>query len=67
MNEQLGAGDHPAVYEGVRRVVMCMVRSGQLERVKEPFKHTGRFRYFAKRGLDGPIAELDKAYRQEDW
>ena len=65
VNFELGATDDGSrfVCEGdVRRVVMRMFDGGQLERAKEVFRNKPRFRYFRITRLDGPIAELERAY-----
>jgi hypothetical protein len=56
-----------AVYIGdVRTVVTRMLHAGQLLPEPETFNKTHtRFRYFRKRGLDGPIADLERAYHDE--
>jgi hypothetical protein len=65
MNAELGTpdhGPHSAVYQGhVRSLVMRMFHAGQLERAGETFKNKPRWRYFRKRGLDGPIVDLERA------
>jgi hypothetical protein len=55
------------VYEPALRVlVKRMFAAGQLERVGEPACNgQTRYRYFRKRGLDGPIADLDRAYHHD--
>jgi hypothetical protein len=65
VNFELGATDDGSrfVCEGdVRRVVMRMFDGGQLELAKEVFRNKPRFRYFRITRLDGPIAELERAY-----
>lgn len=55
-----------AVYESeIRNLVVRLVRDGQLEREPEPFEGKIRYRYSRKRGLDGPIADLERAYRDD--
>jgi hypothetical protein len=58
-------GKHRAVYESnVRSLVMRMLQAGQLQRISESFKNKPRYRYFVKRALDGPIADLEQVYRE---
>jgi hypothetical protein len=73
LNAELGTPDHEPysalvaepVYQGnVRSLVMRMFHAGQLERVAESFKNKTRYRYFRKRGLDGPIVDLERAYHE---
>jgi hypothetical protein len=73
MNGELGFPQPPgtraprAVYDGsVRSLVQRMLRDGQLERKSETFNKTHmRYRYFRRRGLEGPIADLERAYRDD--
>jgi hypothetical protein len=73
MNGELGFPQPPgtraprAVYDGsVRSLVQRMLRDGQLERESETFNKTHmRYRYFRRRGLEGPIAGLERAYRDD--
>jgi hypothetical protein len=46
---------------------MRMWRAGQLEREAEPFngRHV-RYRYSGKRGLEGPIAGLERVYHDDE-
>jgi hypothetical protein len=70
MNAELGTPDHESnstVYQGdVRTLVMRMFHAGQLERVAESFKNKTRYRYFRKRGLNGPIVDLERAYHDDE-
>ncbi len=70
LNAELGSAEKrlPTLYEGnVRRLVMRMLRTGQLEREPEAFKGKTRYRYyFRKSVLDGPIVELERAYHEDD-
>ena len=60
--EEAGA----ALYErDIRYLLTRMLRAGQLDRVKEPFRQTGRYRYFRRRGLEGPIADLERAFHDD--
>jgi hypothetical protein len=45
---------------------MRLLREGQVERQAERFNksHT-RYRYSCRRALEGPIADLDRAYRDD--
>ena len=51
----------------VTNLVKRLWREGQLEREAETFKvnHT-RYRYSRRRGLDGPIADLERAFRDDE-
>jgi hypothetical protein len=69
LNAELGyspEGKVRAVYGShVRRLITRMFRAGQLERVAEPAPGCKiRHRYFAKRSLEGPIADLERAYQE---
>lgn len=57
-----------AVFESeIRNLVTRLVRDGELEREPEPFNKTHmRYRYSRKRRLEGPIADLDRAYSDDD-
>jgi hypothetical protein len=62
-------GEEPqvTVYESdVRNLVKRMVARGQLDRAGEPFRGRLRYRYFRKRALEGPIADLERAYHDGD-
>lgn len=63
VNEALGAtGDWSAVYpDDMARVVRQMFKAGQFDRALDPRSRRRRFVYFRKRGLDGPIADLQRA------
>ena len=50
----------------VRRLAARMVAAGVLDAVKEPYKSAGRYRYQHRRELDGPIADLERAYHAEE-
>jgi hypothetical protein len=64
---RLGTEVDEYIYEGnLRPLVMAMFHGGQLERVEETFRNKPRHRYFRKRGLDGPIVDLDRAYHDEE-
>jgi hypothetical protein len=55
-----------AVYENaVRGLTGRLVRSGRLERVAEPWRGRVRYRYFRRRGLSGPIADLERAFHDD--
>lgn len=56
------------VFQGyVRSVVMRMWREGQLDRTPETFAKTKtRYRYSVRRALDGPIADLDRAFHEDE-
>lgn len=62
--ELVGAYEKPVAYEShVRRLVMRMHRAGQLEgESDDSFRGKLRYRYFRKRPLEGPIADLERAY-----
>lgn len=64
VNEALGAtGEWSAVYgNDVERIVRQMFKAGQFERALDPRTRRRRYVYFRKRGLDGPIAELERAF-----
>jgi hypothetical protein len=69
LNAELGTPDRKSssVDDGnVRSLVMRMFHAGQLERAEETFKNKPRYRYFRKRGLDGPIVDLERAYHHDD-
>jgi hypothetical protein len=56
-----------AVYESaVRGLATRLVRTGQLERNAEPWRGRVRYRYFRRRGLSGPIADLERAFQEDD-
>jgi len=61
-------GGFPAVWESsVRYVVKGMVDAGQLQRTADPMSGGRvRYRYSRKRGLAGPIADLERAYRDDE-
>jgi hypothetical protein len=59
-------GEFIVYQSNVRSLVMRMLRAGQLERVAETFKNKTRFRYFRKRGLDGPIVDLERAFHDDE-
>ena len=72
MNRELGIPEGEryggrAVYEGeVRSLATRLLRDGQLDREAETFNKTHmRYRYFRRRELEGPIAELEQAYQDE--
>jgi hypothetical protein len=51
----------------VGSLVKRMWRQGQLEREPETFNKTHtRYRYFRKRSLDGPIADLERVYQDDE-
>jgi hypothetical protein len=55
------------VYEtAVKSLLNRMMLSGRLTRTPEPFKGKFRYRYSISRTLDGPIADLERAYRDDD-
>jgi hypothetical protein len=55
-----------AVYENaVRGLTVRLVRDGRLERIAEPWRGRVRYRYFRRRGLSGPIADLERAFHDE--
>jgi hypothetical protein len=56
-----------AVYGNeLRALVMRLFRDGQLKREAETFNKTHtRYRYFRRRGLEGPIVDLEQAYHDE--
>ena len=55
------------VYQSyVGSVVKRMLREGQLERHAEVYRNKPRYRYARKRGLEGPIADLERAYHHDD-
>jgi hypothetical protein len=56
-----------AVYESsVRGLAARLVRNGQLERAAESWRGKVRYRYFRRRGLSGPIADLDRAFHDDE-
>lgn len=65
INAELGYPQQPggAVYGNeVASLVKRMCRQGQLEREPETFNVNHlRYRYFRRRGLEGPIADLERA------
>ncbi len=64
---RMEAGLGVRIYESdLRYPVKRMFSEGQLERVEETFRNKPRYRYFRKRGLDGPIVDLERAYHHED-
>ncbi len=68
MNELVGGnvGIHPVLRpSSLQTLLPRMLDSGQLVREKEVFQNKPRWRYFRARGLDGPIADLDRAYRDD--
>jgi hypothetical protein len=60
-------GSGRIMYEdGIRPTVMRMLNAGQLERSPETFRKTRtRYRFTRKRGLDGPIVDLERAYHDD--
>ncbi len=55
------------VWEGdIRYLTSRMMRAGQLDREPESFRNKIRYRYFRADGLEGPIADLDRAFREGD-
>jgi len=73
MNRELGCPQRKnewkptAVYPGnVTALIKRLWRGGQLERLPETFNKTHtRYRYFRSRVLDGPIADLERAYEDD--
>lgn len=63
----VGAPDEEcAVYPTeVQVLAKSMFDAGQLDRAVDPTSRRRRYVYFRKRGLDGPIADLDRAYRDD--
>jgi hypothetical protein len=62
MNEALGWSANRVIYEAAASsLARRMVASGQLGREPEEFRGKVRYRYFAKRTLEGPIVALDDA------
>jgi hypothetical protein len=53
------------VQSEVAYLVKCLFTSGQLDRVPEQFRGRVRYRYFRKHKLDGPIAELERAFHDD--
>jgi hypothetical protein len=68
MNAQLGYAPEDRVvpeYE-TRPLVRRLFRNGHVEREPETFNKTRtRYRYFRKRGLAGPIVDLERAYHDD--
>jgi hypothetical protein len=56
-----------AVYQcEIQNLVARLLRDGQLEREPETFNKTHmRYRYSRKQALDGPIVDLERAYRDD--
>lgn len=46
----------------VASMVRRMFQQGHLDRIVESYRNKPRYRYFRKAGLDGPIADLERAY-----
>jgi hypothetical protein len=65
--QQEGRHNPRAVCESeVGNLVKRMLREGQLQREAETFNKTHtRYRYSRRRDLDGPIADLERAYNAE--
>lgn len=56
-----------AVYEeGLRPVVLEIFERGEIDRDDDARTKRRRFVYFRRRGLDGPIAELERAFQAKD-
>lgn len=66
MNAELGFEKARAVHDSnLRPMLSRMLDAGQLERQPQVFRGKVRYRYFRKRGLEGPIADLERAYYAE--
>jgi hypothetical protein len=70
MNRELD-GDHSdgrlqtVASSDVGNLARRMFRDGQIEREPETFRNKLRYRYTRKRGLAGPIADLERAYHDD--
>lgn len=56
---------HGLYASDVRTLLRRMVERRQLEREPEPFRGKVRYRYFQRRGLEGPIADLERAFHND--
>lgn len=63
-----GEEDHwDVVYQSwIQGLLKRMVQAGRLTREPEPFMGKFRYRYSRNRTLEGPIADLERAYRDDD-
>lgn len=67
VNAQLGGTAGDVVYDsGVQSLCYRLLAAGQLGREHEPTERTRpRWRYFRRRDLAGPIADLERAYHDD--
>lgn len=68
VNKTMGGKGGPALYRaGVELVLRRLVACGEVDRVKARAGRRGViWHYFRRRELDGPIAELERAFQDDD-
>ena len=58
--------DGTIYHSQIRPIAMRLLAAGELQREAEDFQGKVRYRWFRRRGLDGPIADLERAYHDDE-
>ncbi|MGN6870288.1 MAG: hypothetical protein ACTHMY_18010 [Solirubrobacteraceae bacterium] len=65
MEDLLGWTGNSGLWSSVDSLLRRLLASGQLDRVKTPVGGREVWHYFRRRGLDGPIADLERAWNDD--